>query len=331
MLRRLSRPLLALFVLAASPVGVLLAQDHLLNASFDVSRELFKEENTAFALQWKAKTGRDVQLQQSHVGSSQQARSVRDGLPADVVTLNQISDIQLLVSEHLVAPDWATKFPNHAAPYTSTTTFVVVAGNPKGIHDWNDLIRPGIRIALVNPKTGGNGRYAFLAAWAYGLKHFQGDEEKTRAFVAQVYQHVPVLDSGGRAATSTFANRGLADVLITFASEVPLLVRDVDGKKFEQVVPSTSLRVEFPVAVVDGVVDRSHNRVLAEAYLNFLYSEEGQRIIAHNGFIPLKAAEGTDRAVLDVRTVFGSWTEAQAKFFADGAIFDQIVEANGKG
>lgn len=320
--------LAAALLLAAASAAPLAAQDRLLNASFDVSRELFKDLNPAFAAQWKAETGRDIQVQQSHVGSSQQARAVRDGLAADVVTLNQVTDIDMLADQHLVAADWRTRLPFNAAPYTSVAVFVVDGGNPRQIRDWDDLIRPGIRVALVNPKTGGNGRYAFLAAWAFGLEKSGGDPAKAREFVTQLYRHVPVLAPGGRAATAAFAENGLADVLITFESEAHLLRRDVTGRKFEVIYPSVSLRVEFPVAVVDRVVDRDGRRAAAEAYLRFLYSPAGQRIIAQNGF---RSRQGGARPavasrILDVDAVFGGWEKAQRDFFADGAIFDQIIE-----
>jgi sulfate transport system substrate-binding protein len=327
---RVLRTCLSAMLLGGALAGPLRAQDHLLNASFDISRELFKEINPAFAAQWKADTGRDIQVQQSHVGSSQQARAVRDGLLADVVTLNQVTDVDMLADAHLIAANWRSRLPFNAAPYTSVTLFVVNAGNPKQIHDWDDLIRPGVRVSLVNPKTGGNGRYAFLAAWAFGLRKYGGDAQKAREFVAELYRHVPVLAPGGRAATATFAEQGLADVLITFESEAHLLRRDVTGKRFDFVTPSVSLRVEFPVAVVDAVVDRNGHRPAAEAYLRFLYSPAGQKIIADCGFRPRGApGEAGDQAApgpLDVDAVFGGWEKAQRAFFADGAIFDQIIE-----
>jgi sulfate transport system substrate-binding protein len=308
----------------------LLAQDRLLNASFDVSRELFQQINPAFAAQWKADTGREIQIRQSHVGSSQQARAVADGLAADVVTLNQISDVELLAKQHLVAADWRSRLPFGAAPYSSISVFVVNPGNPKQIHDWDDLVRPGVRVSLVNPKTSGNGRYTFLAAWAFGLRKFGGDAGRTRDFVAELYRHVPSLAQGGRAATTIFAERGLADVLVTFESEAHVLRAAVTGKNFEVIDPSVTLRVEFPVAVVDRVVDRDGERPAAEAYLRFLYSPAGQKIILDNGFRPRTgsaAAPGPEAAaILDVDAVFGGWEKAQAQFFADGAIFDQIIE-----
>jgi sulfate transport system substrate-binding protein len=319
----------AVFLFLALSVR-LLAQDRLLNASFDVSRELFQQINPAFSAQWKADTGREIQIRQSHVGSSQQARAVADGLPADVVTLNQVSDVDLLASQHLVAADWRSRLPFKAAPYTSITVFVVNPGNPKQINDWDDLVRPGVRVSLVNPKTSGNGRYSFLAAWAFGLRKFGGDATKTREFVAELYRHVPALAQGGRAATTIFAERGLADVLVTFESESHVLRANVTGKNFEVVDPSVTLRVEFPVAVVDRVVDKDGERRAAEAYLRFLYSPAGQKIIAENGFRPRTAAAGAagegSSGILDVDAIFGGWKAAQAQFFADGAIFDQIIE-----
>jgi sulfate transport system substrate-binding protein len=264
------------------------------------------------------------------VGSSQQARAVLDGLPADVVTLNQVSDVDLLAAAHLIAADWRSRLPDHAAPYTSVTAFVVNAGNPKQIRDWDDLVRPGIRVSPVNPKTSGNGRYTFLAAWAFGLRHFGGDVAKTRAFVGELYQHVPALAQGGRAATTIFAERGLADVLITFESEARVLETGVNGRKFTLVAPSATLLVEFPVSVVDRVVDRDGNRKAAEAYLRFLYTDAGQRIIAAHGFRPRTggpaSAAAPSSSILDVDAVFGGWPQVQQQFFADGAIFDQIIE-----
>jgi sulfate transport system substrate-binding protein len=308
----------------------LLAQDRLLNASFDVSRELFQQINPAFAAQWKADTGREIQIRQSHVGSSQQARAVADGLAADVVTLNQVSDVELLASQHVVAADWRSRLPFNAAPYTSISVFVVNPGNPKQIRDWDDLVRPGVRVSLVNPKTSGNGRYTFLAAWAFGLRKFGGDHAKTREFVAELYRHVPALAQGGRAATTIFAERGLADVLVTFESEAHVLRASVTGKNFEVIDPSVTLGVEFPVAVVDRVVDKDGERRAAEAYLRFLYSPVGQKIIRDNGFRPRAgdAAAPTQEAaaILNVDAVFGGWEKAQKQFFADGAIFDQIIE-----
>jgi sulfate transport system substrate-binding protein len=325
--RHLRTSLLAALLLSGLSAR-LLAQDHLLNASFDVSRELFQEINPAFAAQWKAETGRNIQIRQSHVGSSQQARAVLDGLQADVVTLNQVPDVELLAAAHLIGPDWRSRLPNHAAPYTSVTAFVVNAGNPKQIHDWDDLVRPGVRVSLVNPKTSGNGRYTFLAAWAFGLRHFSGDVPKTRAFVAELYRHVPSLAQGGRAATTIFADRGLADVLVTFESEASVLQDGVNGKKFELVAPSVTLLVEFPVAVVDRVVEHDGNRKAAEAYLRFLYSDAGQRIISYHGFRPRTGspAPASLSQVLNVDEVFGGWAKVQQDFFADSAIFDQIIE-----
>jgi sulfate transport system substrate-binding protein len=237
---------IAAALLAAGGASTLAAQDKILNASFDVSRELFREINPAFRAKWKADTGRDVDIEQSHVGSTQQARAVLDGLQADVVTLNQQTDMDALMRAGLVAADWRARLPFHAAPYTSIVVFVVRAGNPKHIRDWDDLLQPGIRVSLVNPKTSGNGRYAFLGAWAFASSRKGGGYSGAKAFVTGLYRNVPVLDLGGRAATSTFADRGLTDVLITFESEGRLLQRKFGAARFEIVTPSITLLAEFP-------------------------------------------------------------------------------------
>src|SRR5690242_1521117 len=249
----------------------------LLNVSYDPTRELYAAINAAFARQWEAKTGQRVTIEQSHAGSGKQARAVIDGLEADVVTLGLAYDVDAIARAGLVRPDWATRLPDHAAPFTSTIVFLVRKGNPRAIHDWDDLIKPGISVITPNPKTSGGARWNYLAAWGYAIKR-GGDDAAARRFVAELYRHVPVLDSGARGATTTFVERGLGDVLIAWESEARLAVDKLGGDKVEIVIPSLSMLAEPPVAVVDGNVDRRGTRDAATAYLQYLYSPEGQKI-----------------------------------------------------
>jgi sulfate transport system substrate-binding protein len=307
------------------------AQDSLSNASYDVSRELYKDVNAAFAEAWKAKTGKSVEINQTHAGSSKQARAVIDGLEADVVTLNQTTDIEALLKEGLVSKDWSTEFPNGASPYQSITAFVVRKGNPKGIKDWADLTRPDVKVALVNPKTGGNGRYTFLAAYAYALKASGNDAAKAKEFISKLYRNVPVLDTGGRAATQTFAQRGVGDVLVTFESETALISKEFGEGKFEAVIPSLTVLSDHPVALINKVVDKRGSREVAKAYLDFLFSEPGQEIIAKNYYLPYQPALrekagnrfGSAELVNAVEK-WGSWSAISKEFFVDGGLFDQI-------
>jgi sulfate transport system substrate-binding protein len=322
---------LALAVAALSPAPVRAAEQKLLNASYDVSREFYKYLNPAFATAWKAKTGNDVVIEQSHNGSSKQARAVLDGLAADVVTLNQVGDIDALVKGGLVASDWRTKFPYDSSAYKSVTAFIVRKGNPKKIHNWNDLIRDDVKIALVNPKTGGNGRYTFLAAYGYALKAFGGDKAKAKAFITTLYKNVPVLDTGGRAATTTFAQRGIGDVLITFEAEVYLIRQEFGAGDFEAIVPPITVLADFPFAVIDKVVEKHGTRAVADAYLNYIVSEPGQEIAAKNFYRPNSPAVAAKYAkqfpateLIDVDAVFGGWGKAQETLFNDGGLFDQI-------
>jgi sulfate transport system substrate-binding protein len=314
---------LPLHAAAATPV--------LLNASYDVARELFKEINPAFIAEYKKTTGETVDVNQSHGGSSKQARSVADGMEAAVVTMNQANDIDILVDRGLVVADWNKKFPNNAAPFYSTMIYLVRKGNPKGIKDWADLGKPGVKVIVPNPKTSGNGRYTYLAAWGSVIKK-GGTEAQARDLVTRVFKNVPVLDGGGRGATTTFTQRDIGDVLVTFENEVNL-VRAEFGSNFEVVYPSSSILAESPVAVVDKVVDKKGIRKEATAYLNFLYSAQGQDIIAKHNFRPrseaaFKKYNGNFRQIslFTIDEVFGGWKAAQKKHFDDGAEFDKIYQ-----
>lgn len=306
------------------------AESRLLNVSYDVTRELYKEINVAFALDWKTKTGETITITQSHGGSSKQARSVLDGLEADVVTMNQATDLDILATAGLIAADWADRFPNGAAPYTSTIVFIVRKGNPRAIGDWSDLVKPGVQVIIPNPKTSGNGRYSYLGAWGYALKK-DGNEAAARDFVTRLFKNVPVLDAGGRGATTTFAQREIGDVLLTFENEAALVSKEFGADKFEVVTPAASILAEAPVAVVEAVVTRKGTARAAEAYLEFLYSSAGQEIAARNGFRPRDAsilAKYGDRfpviKFFGIGDIAGGWAKAQQTHFAEGGIFDQI-------
>ena len=305
------------------------AEINLLNVSYDVTRELFKDINPAFIAEWKKTSGETISINQSHGGSSKQARSVADGLEASVVTMNQANDIDFLAEHGLVTGDWVKRFPNGSAPFYSTMVYLVRKGNPKQIKDWDDLIKPGIKVIIPNPKTSGNGRYSYLAAWGAVIKK-GGNEAQARQFVEKLFKNVPVLDAGGRGATTTFTQREIGDVLVTFENEVQL-VRTEFGDNFEVVYPSTSILAESPVAVVDKVVDKLHIRKQATAYLQFLYSEAGQDIIAKHYLRPRSAiaakkyaASFKPVALFTVDEVFGGWKSAQKKHFDDGGEFDKI-------
>jgi sulfate transport system substrate-binding protein len=307
------------------------AETVLLNASYDVTRELFKDINPAFVADYKKTTGETVNVNQSHGGSSKQARSVADGMEAAVVTMNQANDIDILVDRGVVTADWAKKFPNGAAPFYSTVVYLVRKGNPKQIKNWDDLAKPGVQVIIPNPKTSGNGRYTYLAAWGSVLKK-GGSEAQARELVGKIFKNVPVLDAGGRGATTTFTQREIGDVLITFENEVNL-VRTEFGDKFDVVYPPVSILAESPVAVVDKVVDRRGLRKQATAYLNFLYSEEGQEIIAKHSLRPRSEkafkkynANFRQISLFSVDDVFGGWKAAQKKHFDDGGEFDKIYQ-----
>jgi len=320
--------LLASLALAAS--GVASAQQSLLNVSYDVAREFYKDINAAFVPWYKKTAGKDVKIEQSHAGSSAQARAVADGLDADVVTMNTTTDVEFLADKGIVAKDWAKRFPHNAAPTTSTMLFLVRNGNPKGIKDWEDLVKPGVQVIVVNPKTGGNGRYAYLAAWGY-VKKKGGSDAQAAEFVGKLYKNVPVLARGGRDATTAFLQRGTGDVLITFESEVESVNREFGENKVDVVYPSVSIVAENPVAVVERTVAKKGTADLAKAYLNFLYSEEGQEIAAKHNIRPTSdavlkkhAAKFKPLKLFTVQELYGSLSEAQKVHFNDGGQFDKI-------
>jgi len=303
----------------------------LLNVSYDPTRELYTEYNTAFAKYWKAKTGQVVDVKQSHGGSGKQARSVLDGLEADVVTLALAYDIDVLAQKGLLPADWQTKFEENSSPYTSTIVFLVRKGNPKGIKDWNDLVKPGISVITPNPKTSGGARWNYLAAWAYAEQASGKDEAKVRDFIGKLFKNVPVLDSGARGSTTTFVQRGIGDVLIAWENEAYLALKEFGADKFEIVTPSLSILAEPPVAVVDSVATRHGTTDLAKAYLTYLYSEEGQDIAGKNFYRPRDpkvAAKYSSQfgkvTLVTIDDVFGGWKKAQPTHFADGGVFDQI-------
>ncbi len=321
-------------LLSALAVAPGLAQVTLLNASYDPTRELYQDVNLAFAKAWKAKTGETVTIRQSHGGSGKQARAVIDGLEADVVTLALAYDIDEIASRARLLPaDWQKRLPHNSSPYSSTVVFLVRKGNPKGIRDWDDLIKPGLAVITPNPKTSGGARWNYLAAWAYALKHNAGDAVKARDFVTKLYRNVPVLDSGARGATTTFVERGIGDVLLAWENEAFLAVKELGPDKVEMVVPSLSILAEPPVTLVDRVADKHGTRKAAEAYLGFLYTEEAQAIIADNWYRPTSPAAVAKYAsrfpklnLVTVGDVFGGWQSAHKAHFADGAVFDQIFQ-----
>ena len=304
----------------------------LLNVSYDPTRELYQAYNEAFIKYWKDKEGQDVTIQQSHGGSGSQARTVIDGNEADVVTLALAYDIDSINSnKELINKEWQKRLPNNSTPYTSTIVFLVRKGNPKGIKDWDDLVKPGIQVITPNPKTSGGARWNYLAAWGYSLKQNNNDQEKAKEFVKALYANVPVLDSGARGATTTFVERGLGDVLIAWENEAFLSINELGKDKFEIVVPSISILAEPPVSVVDSVVDKKGTRKVAEAYLDYLYSDEGQEIAAKNYYRPRNeeiAKKYADQFpqinLFTIDEVFGGWTKTQQEHFNDGGVFDQI-------
>lgn len=306
----------------------------LLNVSYDPTREFYQEVNAAFATQWKAKTGQVVTVNQSHGGSGKQARAVVDGLQADVVTLALAYDIDAIHQLAALVPrDWQKRLPDNSAPYTSTIVFVVRKGNPKGIKDWNDLVRPGVIAITPNPKTSGGARWNYLAAWAYALQQPGGNEASARTFITKLFKNVPVLDSGARGSTTTFVQRGIGDVLIAWENEALLAAERLGKDQVEIVVPSMSILAEPPVAVMDRVVDRRGTRRVAEAYLQFLYSPEGQELAAKHYFRPRLASVLAGHArrfpsirLVTIDQVFGGWAKAQKTHFDDGGIFDQIYQ-----
>ena len=310
------------------------AQTTLLNVSYDPTRELYVDFNKAFAAKWKAETGQTLSVRQSHGGSGKQARSVIDGLEADVVTLALAYDIDAIADTGLLPKDWQKRLPDNSAPYTSTIVFLVKKGNPKQIKDWDDLLKPGVQVITPNPKTSGGARWNYLAAWGYAMEKNGGDESKAEAFVRDLFKNVPVLDSGARGSTITFTERGIGDVLLAWENEAYLATKELGPDKFEIVTPSLSILAEPPVTVVDAVVDPHGTRKVAEAYLGYLYSPEGQELAARHFYrprLPEVAAKYADRfaqvRLLSIDDAFGGWQTAQKKHFADGGIFDRIYES----
>jgi sulfate transport system substrate-binding protein len=324
-----------LLVVAAALVwaGSAFAADvTLLNVSYDPTRELYVEFNKAFAAAYQKETGKSVEIKQSHGGSGAQARSVIDGLQADVVTLALAYDVDAIAGKGLIAPDWQKRLPQNSSPYTSTIVFLVRKGNPKGIKDWDDLVKSGVQVITPNPKTSGGARWNYLAAWGYALKK-NGSVDKAKQFVANLYEHVPVLDTGARGATVTFVERGVGDVLLAWENEAYLALREFGQDKFEIVAPPLSILAEPPVAVVDSVADKKGTRSVAEAYLKYWYTKDGQEIAARNSYRPrdpevAKAHENAFAKVelFTIDDVFGGWTKAQKDHFAEGGIFDQIYK-----
>jgi sulfate transport system substrate-binding protein len=316
----------------ARPAGA--ADSTLLNVSYDPTRELYDDYNKSFAVYWKAKTGDTVVVNQSHGGSGKQARAVIDGLGADVVTLALAFDIDALASQgRLIPANWQARLPDNSAPYTSTIVFLVRKGNPKHVHDWGDLAKPGISVITPSPKTSGGARWNYLAAWAWALKQPGGSDATAEAFVKRLYKNVPVLDSGARGSTVTFVERGIGDVLLAWENEAFMAVKQLGPDKFDVVTPSLSILAEPPVSIVDKVVDKHGTRKVAEEYLRFLYSKAGQEIIARHFYRPRDADVAAKYAaqfpamnLVTVDAVFGGWTRAQAAHFADHGSFDRIYE-----
>jgi sulfate/thiosulfate-binding protein len=331
---KFSQALIAAAVLAQSAHA---AEVTLLNVSYDPTRELYQDINAAFSKQWKTKTGDTLTVKQSHGGSGKQARAVIDGLSADVVTLALAYDIDAVAERGLLVPGWQKRLQHNSSPYTSTIVFLVRKGNPKHIKDWNDLVKPGIAVITPNPKTSGGARWNHLAAWGYALRQPGGSEATARDFVGKLYKNVPVLDSGARGATTTFVERGIGDVLLAWENEALLAIKELGPDKVEIVAPSVSILAEPPVAVVDKVVDKRGTRTVAEAYLQFLYSDEGQDIVAKNYYRPVVekfakkyAAQYPKVKLFTIDEVAGGWTAAQKAHFSDGGIFDQIYQPGKK-
>lgn len=330
----MKRSLILLVTAALLTSGGVAAKD-LLNVSYDPTREFYKAVNSQFSAELKANTGKNINIQASHGGSGKQARAVIDGLEADVVTLALAYDIDSIAARAKLLPStWQKRLPNNSAPYTSTIVFLVRKGNPKGIHDWDDLTKPGISVITPNPKTSGGARWNYLAAWGYALRKFGNDPAKAQEFVAKIFKNVPVLDTGARGATTTFVQRGLGDVLIAWENEAFLSVEELGPDKFDIVAPPYSILAEPPVAVVDSNVDKHGTRKEAEAYLQFLYSPAGQKLAAHHYFRPYQpeSADPKDLArfpkieLFKLNDVFGSWAKAQTTHFADGGVFDKIFQ-----
>lgn len=312
--------------------SALAADVTLLNVSYDPTRELYGDFNKAFAAAYQKDTGKSIEIKQSHGGSGSQARSVIDGLQADVVTLALAYDIDAIAGKNLIAKDWQAKLPQNASPYTSTIVFLVRKGNPKSIKDWDDLIKKNVQVITPNPKTSGGARWNYLAAWGYGLKKF-GSADKAKTFIGDIFKNVPVLDTGARGSTVTFVERGVGDVLLSWENEAFLAVKEFGKDKFEIVAPPLSILAEPPIAVVDTVADKKGTRAAAEAYLKYWYTKEGQEIAARNFYRPRDAAVGEKYAdsfakvdLFTIDDVFGGWIKAQKEHFGEGGVFDQIYK-----
>ncbi len=334
LLKRLSQLVFAV-TLAVPPVYA--AEVSLLNVSYDPTREFYQDFNKAFAKQLKAKSGDDLKVKQSHGGSGKQARAVIDGIESDVVTLALAYDIDEIAQRGLIAKDWQKRLPHNSSPYSSTIVFLVRKGNPKGIKDWGDLVKPGVAVITPNPKTSGGARWNHLAAWGYALKQPGGSEASAKEFISKLYRNVPVLDSGARGATTTFVERGIGDVLLAWENEALLAIKELGSDKVEIVAPTVSILAEPPVAVVDKVVDKRGTRKVAEAYLQYLYTDEGQEIAAHHYYRPTveKIAKKYVNQFPKVKLftideVAGGWTQAQKTHFTDGGVFDQIYQPGKK-
>ncbi|WP_319497941.1 thiosulfate ABC transporter substrate-binding protein CysP [uncultured Cohaesibacter sp.] len=322
-------------LLLTAPASASDAPKEILNVSYDIARELYAAINPKFQAYWKEKSGQDIEIKQSHAGSSKQARAIMQGLKADIVTFNQVLDVQVLADKgSFVSKTWQQDLPNNASPYYSLPAFLVREGNPKGIKDWNDLVRDDVKLVFPNPKTSGNARYTYLAAYAYALENNGGDDAKAREFVGKLLSNVAVFDTGGRGATTSFVEREIGDVLITFEAEVENIRTQYGTDKYERVVPQTSLLAEFPVALVQKVAEKRGSVDVSKAYLDYLYSEEAQDIIAsfnnrvHNETVKAKyAANFPEVHLIRVEDVFGSWEEANKTHFAEGGVLDQVFTA----
>jgi sulfate/thiosulfate-binding protein len=329
----LQKTLAALFAAVALVQPAFAADLTLTNVSYDPTRELYQDVNTAFAKQWKATSGDTVKIKVSHGGSAKQARSVLDGLEADVVTLGLAYDIDELSRHGLIQNNWQSRLPHNASPYTSTVVLLVRKGNPKGIHDWADLVKPGVSVITANPKTSSGARWNYLAVYGYALRQPGGNDTSAREFLKKLYKNVPVLDSGARGSTTTFVERGIGDVLIAWENEALLAVKELGPDKFDIVTPSVSILAEPPVAVVDKNVDKHHTRKVAEAYLQYLYSDEGQALIAKNHYRPSTPKAAKQYAgqfpqvkLFTIADVGGNWDKVQKTHFSDGGVFDQLYQ-----
>ncbi|MDD2735956.1 MAG: sulfate ABC transporter substrate-binding protein [Desulfuromonadaceae bacterium] len=327
-LSKLTTAFTALALALATSTAVLAANVTLLNVSYDPTRELYTEFNKSFAAYWKGKTGDTVTVKQSHGGSGKQARAVIDGLEADIVTLALAYDVDAIAEKGLIKPGWQKELPHNSAPYTSTIVFLVRKGNPKKIKNWGDLIKPGVSVITPNPKTSGGARWNYLAAWAFAFHQPGGNEAKAKEFVAKLLKNVPVLDSGARGSTNTFVQRGMGDVLLAWENEAFLAINELGPDKFDVITPPESILAEPPVTVIDKVADRHGTRNVAEAYLNYLYSDEGQKVAARHYYRPVNTRIPTRLAKVKFYRIddkaFGGWQKAQKTHFADGGTFDQI-------